>query len=247
MKLLGVAFGFLTILPVKTSDYEKGDIGRAAIYFPFVGLVIGVIVGVIFTLLQRFVTPLISAVISVTVWAGLTGFLHLDGLSDCADGLFFPGNIEKRFSILKDSRVGSFAVVILILYFLLKITTLETLPGNPEWAILLIAYASVMGRWVMTFIAQVSQPARSTGMGMEFKLGFQESTWWVSLLLPVAMTIFGSYLLGIHVLIAGLSVVLLGWGISKVAQKNLGGFSGDVLGMAVELSELLCLLIFAVR
>ena len=99
----------------------------------------------------------------------------------------------------------------------------------------------------MTFITQISEPARPMGLGAEFKAGFQQSTWWIALLLPVAMTIFGSYLLGLQVLIAGLSVVLLGWGVSRFAKRQLGGFTGDVLGLAVELSELLCLLIFAIR
>ncbi|MEE4195365.1 MAG: adenosylcobinamide-GDP ribazoletransferase [Anaerolineae bacterium] len=247
MKLLGIALGFLTVIPIKNTDYEQGDIGRAAVYFPFVGLIIGVLVGFFHVLLREVLSPSISAILALTVWAGLSGFLHLDGLSDCADALFYAGSTEKRLMILKDSRVGSFSVVLLILYFLLKSRSFETLPGNIEWSIFLTAYAGVMARWVMVFIAQISDPARSEGLGREFKTGLQESHWWISLLLPVAMTILGSYLLGLHVLIAGGMVVLLGWAISRFVKRQLGGFTGDVLGMAVELSELLCLLVFAVR
>jgi len=247
MKLLGVAFGFLSIFPVKSSDYIKGDIGRAAVYYPFVGLVIGVLVGFVHVLLQSFVPQTVNTVLSIALWAGLSGFLHLDGLSDCADALFYAGNTEKRLAILKDSRVGSFAAITLIFYLFLKAAAFDAVPVNPEWVIFLIAYASVMARWVMIFIALISEPARASGMGTEFKLGLQSSTWWISLLLPVAMTILGSYFFGLHILIAGAAVTLSGWGISQVAKRQLGGFTGDVLGMAVELSELLCLLVFAIR
>lgn len=247
MKLFSIALGFLTIFPVKTNDYEPGDIGRAAVYYPFVGLIIGGIVGILHALLLAVFTPMISAALALLVWAGLSGFLHLDGLSDCADALFYTGNKEKRLSILKDSRVGSFAVVLLVLYFLLKIAVFEPLPVNPEWSIFLIAYASMMARWVMVFIGQISEPARPEGMGLEFKQGLQASKWWFSLLLPFVMTILGSYLLGLHVLVAGVLVVLLGWLISRFSKRQLGGFTGDVLGMAVEMSEVLCLLVFAVR
>jgi adenosylcobinamide-GDP ribazoletransferase len=247
MKLLGVAFGFLTIFPIKTDEYIKGDIGRAAVYFPFVGLAIGGIVGFLYVLLLNLFTPVVAVILSVALWAGLSGFLHLDGLSDCADALFYAGNLEKRLAILKDSRVGSFAAISLILYFLMKTAAFSTLPVNPEWAIFLITYASVMGRWVMLFIALISEPARASGMGTEFKIGLQRSTWWVSLLLPVTMTILGSYFFGLRILITGAAVVLLGWAISQLAKRQLGGFTGDVLGMAVEISELLCLLIFAIR
>lgn len=247
MKLLGIAFGFLTIFPVKTDEYVKGDIGRAAVYYPFVGLAIGGIVGFIYILLLTIFTPLVAVMLSVALWAGLSGFLHLDGLADCADALFYAGNLEKRLAILKDSRVGSFAAITLILYFMIKTAAVSTLPMNPEWAIFLIAYASVMGRWVMLWIAMIGEPARASGMGTEFKIGLQQSTWSISLLLPVTMTILGSYFFGIRILLAGVAVVLFGWGISTVAKRQLGGFTGDVLGMSVELSELLCLLIFAIR
>ena len=247
MKLFSIALGFLTIFPVKTSDYEPGDVGRAAVYYPFVGLIIGGIVGILHALSLTVFTPMISAALAVIIWAGLSGFLHLDGLSDCADALFYAGSMEKRLLILKDSRVGSFAVVLLVLYFLLKTAVFEPLPANPEWSIFLIAYASMMARWVMVFIGQISDPARPEGLGLEFKQGLQESKWWLSMLLPVTMTILGTYLLGLHILIAGLLVVLLGWLISRFSKRQLGGFTGDVLGMAVELCEVLCLLVFAVR
>lgn len=248
MKLLGVAFDFLTILKIKASDYEKGDVGKAAIYFPFVGLVIGTLVGAIFVFLQYIVSPTLSAVIAVAVWAGLSGFLHLEGLAGCADAFFCQGDVEKRLSILKESHVGRVALGSVLLYFLMKTAAIEILPvGNPEWAIILVAYASVMGRWVIVFITQITEPARTTGLGAEMKSGFQPSTWYISLLLPVAMTILGSYLLNIHILIAGVLVVVLGYAISLLAKRQLGGFTGAVLGMAVELAELLCLLVFAIR
>ena len=247
MKYLAIAFGFLSILPVKTDDYRKGDIGRAAALYPFVGLIIGVIVGVVHVFLRGVFPTELNLAVTVALWAFLSGFLHLDGLSDCADALFYAGNPEKRIAILKDSRVGSFAVVTLILYFLIKSASLVSLPNDPIWTIFLISYASVLGRWIMIFIAHISQPIQSSTMGQEFKAGMKKSTLYLSLIVPVALALFGTYYFGPRILIAFIAVLLLGWAISAAARKRLGGFNGDVLGMSVELTELLCLLLFAIH
>src|SRR5215216_473456 len=151
MRSLRVAFGLMTTLPFIPSpqgklpdDWSAGDSGRASIWYPFVGLVIGALTwlawkGTIFAF-----PPLIGGVLTLMVWAALTGGLHLDGLADCCDGLLASTTVERRLEIMKDPHVGAFGVIGLILVLLLKASALASLSSASSFGILL---AGSFGRW----------------------------------------------------------------------------------------------------
>ncbi len=122
MKYLSIAFNLLTTLPVRAPvDWQSGDTGRAAVWYPFVGLVIGALVALAYNLLHLFFPPVITAALTLTLWVILTGGLHLDGLADCCDGLLHASNPEKRLEIMKDSHMGAFGGIGLVLILLLKV------------------------------------------------------------------------------------------------------------------------------
>src|SRR4051794_36334356 len=108
MNDLRSAFMFLSILPMgKTHPSDLP--GRMFAYFPLVGLVIGIMVSITATI--AFLPKELVAFITVIVWVGLTGGLHLDGLADSCDGLLATVPPERRLEIMKDPRVGSWAVI----------------------------------------------------------------------------------------------------------------------------------------
>jgi adenosylcobinamide-GDP ribazoletransferase len=236
MKHLAIAFNLLTTLPVRApADWQPGDSGRAAGWYPFVGLVIGALVAGAYTLLDIWFSPLLTAALSLTFWVVLTGGLHLDGLADCCDGLLHASNPERRLEIMKDSRMGAFGGIGLMLALLLKASALASLPADRVLPGIL--FAAILGRWFI-ILAGFQPLARPGGMGADYALGLSKSALLWGGLIPLLLI----FLLGLQSLvalgIACLAVVFL----LRFARTRIGGVTGDVFGLIVETSEILVLI-----
>ena len=143
MRSLRIAFGLMTTLPFHLpDDWSAGDSGRAAVWYPLVGLVTGALTWLIWKGAMLLFPPFVAGVIALVTWVALTGGLHLDGLADCCDGLFASVSPERRLEIMKDPRTGAFGVIGLILVLLLKAGALMSLTSGA--AILL---AASLARW----------------------------------------------------------------------------------------------------
>ena len=234
---LALAVSFLTVLPAPQVPYQPGALGRAGRWFPAVGLVIGGLLAGSHWLLSQFFPPLLAAGLTVTLWAALTGGLHLDGLADCCDGLLAATSRERRLEIMRDPRTGAFAVVGLVLFLLLKVASLAALPAAT--AVLLLA--PTWARWLLLWVAR--QPlARPSGLGADFAAGLSSRSQAWALILPVALLLsFPTP----KVLLAILVATGITWFVIRMARLRLGGVTGDVYGLVVELSELAVLLICA--
>src|SRR5260221_13885986 len=133
---LQVALGFLTRLPVRA----RGSLGNAAWTFPLVGLVVGAVAALVFAVARALSLPHeIGSILAVAATIALTGALHEDGPADTADG--FGGGVERwqRLAIMRDSRIGSYGVIALVLGLLLRVSALAALPGPGRVAAALIA------------------------------------------------------------------------------------------------------------
>jgi len=235
---LALAFSFLTVLPMPMVEYQAGLLGRAGRWFPLVGLVIGGLLTAAHSLLSQLFPPLLTAGLIIALWAALTGALHLDGLADCCDGLLAATSQERRLEIMRDPRTGAFAVVGLVLFLLLKVTTLAALPTalpalllGPTWA-----------RWLLLWVAR--QPAaRSGGLGADFAAGLTSRTLLGALILPLLLCLVFPTIQ----MVAAITILFgVTWGVISMAGARLGGVTGDVYGLVVELSELAVLLVYAV-
>jgi adenosylcobinamide-GDP ribazoletransferase len=244
-----LALSFLTTLPVRIrSELPPGALGRAAFWFPWVGLLLGFLLVGGKLLLGLFFPPLLSAALVVALWAALTGGLHLDGLADCCDGLLAAVPPNRRLEILRDPRLGTFGGVGLALHLLLKTLAIASLPspspvtqtsaGLPPFLAPLLL-APVLARWLI-LPAGRGRMARPGGLGAEFSLGLTWRSLALSALLPLALTA----LAGSRGLLAATVSLLATLGILRLAHQRLGGLTGDVLGLAVELTELSVLLTY---
>lgn len=235
MKYLSIAFNLLTTLPVRAPmDWKPGDSGRAAGWYPFVGLVLGALVSTAYVLSGLFFPLLVSAILTLIVWVMLTGGLHLDGLTDCCDGLFHPSDPQRRLEIMKDSRMGAFGGIGLILTLMLKAAALASLPnGRAVPAILL---AASLGRWFV-LLAGLQPLARPGGMGADFASGLRKSALGWGALIPLGLAI----VLGMKGILA-LGLTFLGvFLILRIARARIGGITGDVFGLVVEAAEMIAL------
>ena len=232
-----VALGFLTFLPVPVSSEGLEDLGRAGRWFPTVGLGLGLVLALARFLLGRVFPPLLTAGLTVALWAALTGALHLDGLADCCDALPASVSPERRLEILRDPRLGAFGSIGLVLFLLLKTLAIASLPPA---SIFVFPFSASLARWLILLVAR--QPsARTGGMGAAFALGLNRSVLLAAALVPLALVILGGW----RALIAAAFAHLVAFGLSRLARARLGGVTGDVLGLTVELSELAILLLYA--
>lgn len=240
MKSIKLAFGFLTTIPVSIkAPLVPGDLGRAAAWFPLVGLFIGAALFGAHWLFAQLFPPLAASVLLVGMWVILTGGLHLDGLADCCDGLLASTSPERRLEILKDPRLGTFGGAGLALHLLLKFSLVHALAVESlPWVLL---FAPVLARWLILLVAR--QPmARPGGMGADFALGLTRRGYLAAAVLPLALLALGWP----RTLLAAAAAHLLALAVIRLARARLGGVTGDVMGLTVELGETAVLLAFVV-
>lgn len=236
MKLISIAFNLLTTLPLHPpADWRAGDSGRAAGWYSFVGLILGGLIAISHVLISAFLPPLVTGALTLTFWVALTGGLHLDGLADCCDGLCHTSNAEKRLEIMKDSRMGAFGGIGLFLILILKFSALASISSG--MAVSAILLATSLGRWFILMTGFLPL-ARSGGMAADFAMGLKKSSLIWCGLIPLALTIFIGFRGLLALGLTFLAVVI----IQRFALIRIGGVTGDVFGLIVEISETLILI-----
>ena len=186
MRTFLAAVSFLTIIPVKDSSVSPG---RAAIFFPLVGAMIGAAGAGVF-LAASFVLPLsLASLITVAFWTMISGVLHEDGLADVADALRAGRARGKMLAILKDSRIGTYGAVAIVLSIAVRWQALQHVPAARIVAVCVIAQSGP--RAAMVALAWVSRPS-GEGLG----LAFSSSLTTVSALMCIAQGIAVSMLSG---------------------------------------------------
>lgn len=229
-----MSLGFLTVFRVTVHPIpELGEVARSAWTFPLVGIILGGILVLIRWTLGSHLPPFLSAVILVGLWVFLTGGLHLDGWTDCWDALAASTTPERRYEILKDSRMGTFGGLALILLMAVKISALAT----PELPCLLLFLAPVIGRGAMVTAAYgIRVPAQ--GMGNSFVQSLDRSTVNRAALIAFVPALIAG-LAGLLAVAAAYIGALI---FRRFAQSRLNMVNGDVLGAMCELSEALVLI-----
>jgi adenosylcobinamide-GDP ribazoletransferase len=234
MSVLGgglVAFRYLTTLPLPRSR-APGDLGRAAGWFPVVGLVLGGCLALASLAVDRIVPPGVGGLLVVALWAALTGALHLDGLADSCDGLGGAWSRERALAIMRDARSGPYGVTAIVLVLALKATALASLPEGLAWRALVLA--PVLGRTGPLLLVRLCRPARPDGAGHAFAAGAR----WPALLVGGLIAASASFAtLGPWGSLPFGAAGLFAWHLAVYLRRRLGGFTGDTLGALVETIE----------
>ena len=221
-----VSGSFLTRLPfpsVKGAG-KKGSLGAASRAFPLVGAVIGVIAGLsLMAGASLNLHPLACALIALAVAALVTGALHEDGLADVADGFGGGSTKAAKLKIMHDSRIGTFGVLAVIFSVGIRAGILAGLPGPGLGAAALIA-AAALSRGLLPAAMHFMEPARKSGLAA--KAGTPDREGWMKGLALGALLSF---------LFLGPwgGVVALAW----LANRQIGGITGDVLGAQQQAAE----------
>ncbi|MFP5364879.1 MAG: adenosylcobinamide-GDP ribazoletransferase [Thermoleophilia bacterium] len=233
------AVGLLTIVPVGRRELGAGSERAAGLWFPLVGGFVGVVAAAAYGVGEALLGATYGAALALTVSAIVTGGLHHDGLADSADGLGVRGDLSRRLDVMRDPRIGAFGTLSLIAFAVLAIAALARL-SPPDAAGALVA-GHALGRWAALAQLAFVGPAREDGLGASFsadRLAFAIGS---VVALAIALAAAG--------IAAGLCAVagaaLGGAAVAALARRCTAGRTGDTLGAAVLVTELVAYSVIA--
>lgn len=231
LRLLAVAFGFLTRLPVPHVALRHGDLTRASAWFPLVGLAVAAIAVAVEQLAVLAFHPAVGAVGGVLAATIVTGAFHEDGLADAADGLWGGWEPAERLRIMRDSRLGTYGTIALISVFALRFALVVPVPPATFAAALVCGH--VTGRAAgPVLVALLPALDDSSSVGIAGSPG------------PVARLVVVAGVLAPVTLATGIvaipviavaGVVILAC--ARLFRRRLGGVTGDAIGATTVLVE----------
>tara|TARA_Y100000746_G_scaffold70484_1_gene58710 strand:+ start:574 stop:1356 length:783 start_codon:yes stop_codon:yes gene_type:complete len=237
-----IALSLLTRIPVNIDHDNVGERARKASWaYPLVGALVGAIAALIANILNFFGLPVtICTIMALFTMVTLTGGIHEDGLSDSADGLGGGTDKDSILKIMKDSRIGSFGTIALVLIILGRYGSMSELMKIDQLFWPLVA-AGAISRVPMVGAMVYVKPARNDGLS-------------ASVGAPPKFSFIIALIIGILscVLVVGMLsiLVLLGVGITTmiifyIANEKISGQTGDVLGASQQFAELIALSIIS--
>lgn len=243
LRLFLATLQFMTRIPVPErwtqglamDQYERGIVG-----FPLIGLIVGLIGGVVFTLLAPWCGVPLAALGYVLALALVTGAFHLDGLADTCDGVFSARKREQMLEIMRDSRLGTNGGLALIFIVVAKVLVVSELALRDMPMLVTLTAASVAGRTVIVLLMYRQRYAREgNGLGNIYigKVTGKQTA--ATLAGGAILTLLLGKGAAVLALVITMAVV---WLLATYLLRRLGGQTGDTLGAAAEVGELVFLL-----
>ncbi|WP_157822391.1 adenosylcobinamide-GDP ribazoletransferase [Psychromonas sp. Urea-02u-13] len=263
LTLIFYALSYFTRVPIPASiEFDNQQFHKANAYLPFIGLFVAIVMSVIFYLcLQLFSVP-VSIILMLVTSLLLTGALHEDGFADCCDGLGGGYDATQRLKIMKDSQIGTYGGIGLILLFLLKFNLLIELADiSFETLIISLLVAHTLSRYGALCIMQAMPYVRLAEAGKVQSLTNKlNSKYFVfaslvtavlTVLLLFSLSKINTFIdIAVVAPIVTLIVAVIVASLYKLFDKNLAGYTGDCLGFtqqSLELSILLALTVLLAR
>ncbi|HLT79228.1 MAG TPA: adenosylcobinamide-GDP ribazoletransferase [Ferrovibrio sp.] len=254
---IAAAIQLLTRIPLRSRAGAPANYAAAAWVFPLVGATIGFLGGLVFLVANRVGIGIGSAtLLAIGAQVLLTGGLHEDGLADAADGLGGGRDREQKLAIMRDSRIGTYGVIALILAFGLRFAAIDELANSlisssDEYdqtvshisaVIIALTAAGAVSRSAMVVPWYVLPAARSNGLaasGGAVPTGSAVASTLLGAALAFLLLPFETWatVMGAAAVICGLVLV--------IARRQVGGHTGDVLGATQQVSEIAVLLAIA--
>ena len=237
IKGLILSIQFLTRIPLNINiDFNNENLKKSTFFYPLVGILLGTLTYgsyYIFSFINRDIASLLTVIMMIV----FTGGLHLDGLADTADGFFSNKDKEKTLEIMKDSRVGAFGVISLILIILSKYIIISNMDK-----FLAVSLILSMGNSRLMALFQIAfkKNARPGGLGdmickSEPKVFIMFSS---ILYILLIMIINIKYLIPLIISIFTSEII------SFYSYKKIGGLTGDIYGASIEIIEVVSLIAF---
>ena len=227
------------------TDWRDEDFSRSVPYFPLVGLVIGAFLGAVnygflgavnYGLAWLYVPDFMRAALLILAEIIITGGLMYDGFMDTSDGVFSARSRERMLEIMKDSHVGSNAVLAVVTLILLKVAAYVSIA--PQQLTTALVGMSVATRTFMVIFIVNFPYARKTGIGHMFTMYAKPVYTVIALALGIGITA----LCGLYYLAVMAVTFVLAFALAKFLQSQLGGLTGDTYGALTECGNVLYLI-----
>lgn len=237
-----LAVGFLTRIPIPADpDFSDGKLNGASRYFPLVGLLVAGVAALVFVAVFAIFNNIVLAVLlSMVTSILLTGAFHEDGFADSCDGFGGGWRAEDVLRIMKDSRIGTYGTVALVLVLGLKAATLSAMPSTGV-VVSALLWAHIMSRWLATSYLLDLHYVRGEGKSKPLATTMPLSHWLWSGLPILPLLIFT----GLPALFPLIVVLLIfRFAFAAYLRRRIGGYTGDALGAAQQVTEIIIYLAF---
>lgn len=230
-----LTFQFFTRIPInKEVDFNEKNIRYSLFFYPFVGALLGSIAGGVYFLLYNLNND-IAALATVLTILFLTGGLHMDGISDTFDGFLSSRDKERTLEIMKDSRVGTFGVLSMIILILTKFVVISNFGDGLPLALIL---SMVNSRLDATRVISSMKVARKGGLGDLFHNSNPRNLILFNAIIYIVILLIMNYKFFIPLMITYIFNQLF----CRWSYKKIDGMTGDTYGAIIEIGEVVSLL-----
>lgn len=225
---------FLTSIPLPVRlNVQQEDFGKGLVFAPVVGLILGGIMTGVYYLLNLIFPQYLAVIFIIILYIVLTGGLHLDGLGDTFDGIFSNRPKERILEIMRDSRVGTNAVLAIVSILLLNTALFASIDSRHIMKVLLLF--PVAGRIGSLISTGVSTYARSgEGLGKSF-IDYCGTREIIAGTLIYGVIFFAAA--GLNGLLTAIPPVVTAYLLVKFFSRKIGGATGDILGAVCEINQ----------
>ncbi|WP_114764372.1 adenosylcobinamide-GDP ribazoletransferase [Vibrio rhodolitus] len=242
LELFWLALGFFSRVPIpKNTPYSEERMNQAGRYFGLVGFLLGLACAGSFSLFSLLFPVSVSVILTMVFSLLLTGAFHEDGLTDMADGIGGGMTLERRLTIMKDSRIGTYGAATLVMALLAKYVLLTELASVTQMlAVLVVAYT--LSRCVAASLIYDMPYVSDLDSSKSKPLANRQTKGDLAVLIATAVVVSLLMPTGLAVMLLLFAIVFRS-AFKTWLIKRIGGFTGDCLGAAQQLFELISYLI----
>lgn len=234
------ALQFYSRIPAGKIDYSEENLAQSIRYFPLVGSVVGIVGASVFMLCMLVFSQGVSVTAALISMIAVTGALHEDGVSDFFDGFGGAYTRERILEIMKDSHVGAYGVISLVLLLLAKFSLLTSITPEKVPLVLIAAHAS--SRFVAVALMRSSSYVRTeNSKSAHSRLSLSRTTVVTAFVFGVLPLVFIPPLVSA---VAAIVYAIILFALKHYVEKKIGGFTGDVLGTLQQFCEIAFYLVY---
>lgn len=240
MRSFLVGLQFLTRIHIDAqTEWKEEDFGKSVSWFPVIGWIVGILLCTIYFFMKPLNIPLLTGFILVISELAITGATLADGLMDSSDGLFSGRSRERSLEIMKDSLIGAFGLLSILVVTFLK--TFSLAAADSYMYLLLIAMPTI-GRLNLVISICEYPYARPYGIGRAFAVHRSPHAVSFAVLAAFLPALYFGY---VYVILMGASLVL-GLFLNRWIVGKIGGVTGDTYGFVTEITEAFIAFLFII-
>lgn len=250
-----MAISMFTVIPLPRYQWDDEGGKNIMKFYPVIGLIVGLIWYGSFRLLNLLgASIMVTAAITLIIPFVLTGMLHLDGYMDVCDALLSRRNKEEKLRILKDPHTGAFAVISVVMLFIVNFSGIYTVISNSiqgnsvnniNTSAIGLILIPIISRSLMGYLLLSKESMKGSSLGAFFKQGTGKVDRFILLSCLIISSIILVFIFGICGLIMSLAMILASTFLVNKSAKEFDGMSGDSAGYGLVIAETIGVLILS--